>query len=289
MVENLSEKNWDITAYDVNDDAKKKVEEFGVKTTDSIAGLFENRQEDEEMILWLQIPYKFVEGVIEEMEPLLKAGDTVVDAGNSPYKLDVERSERLGAKDVVYMDVGISGGVEGARHGACVMIGGKKEKFEEMENLFEDISLPKGYQYLGKSGSGHYVKMVHNGIEYSIMQGIAEGFDLMDQSEFDLDLKDVVRIYQQQSIITSRLMGWLGQGFDEFGVELDEVSGSVGALGEGLWTIETAHEKDIKMPALEAAYQTRIDSQENPTYRGKLVQTMRRMFGGHVGVTKISE
>jgi len=120
-----------------------------------------------------------------------------------------------------------------------------------------------------------------------MMQSIAEGFDLMAQSEFNPNLKDVVRIYQQESVITSRLVGWLGQGFDIYGTDLEEVSGSVGALGEGQWTIDAAHRDGMVIPAIEAALATRLETQKEPTYRGKLLQTMRNMFGGHSGVTKI--
>ena len=285
MVENLHEKGWGIVAYDVSKETREEVRALGVTVVDSVEEMFAMR--DGAMTLWFQIPYKFVSDMLDTIEPHVQAGDVIVDAGNSPFKLAIERSARFAQHEVAFMDVGISGGVEGARHGACVMIGGPQETFTALEQLFTDISLPQGYQYLGKAGSGHYVKMVHNGIEYSMMQGIAEGFDLMNQSEFDLNLQDIVRIYQQQSIVTSRLIGWLGEGFDTYGVELEEVNGSVGALGEGLWTIQTAHENGITMPALEAAYDTRMASQDMPTYRGQLLQTMRQMFGGHVGVNKI--
>ncbi len=285
MVQNLHEKGWSIVGYDVSEDTRNEVRGLGIMVVDSVEELFEKREG--EMTIWFQIPYTFLSDMLDKIEPYLQADDTIVDAGNSPFRLAIERSERFSKSHVDFMDVGISGGVEGARNGACLMIGGTETTFKSLERLFRDISRPEGYQYLGRAGSGHYVKMVHNGIEYSMMQGIAEGFDLMNQSEFDLDLQDIVRIYQQESIVTSRLIGWLGEGFDTYGVALDEVQGSVGALGEGLWTIETAHAYGIKMPALEAAYATRIASQAKPTYRGKLLQTMRQMFGGHVGVNKI--
>jgi len=282
MVQALVEKQWEVVAFDVNADARAAVGEFGVRTVDSVPGFFnEETKAEEGKVFWLQIPHMFVDEVIAELLLHLNKGDIVVDAGNSRFTLAKERAEKLAAVGAHFVDTGVSGGVEGARNGACMMIGAEKEIFDAIEPLFVDMALPDGYQYLGGNGAGHFVKMVHNGIEYGMMQAIAEGFDIMDQSDFDLNLQDVTRIYQKESIVTSRLVGWLAQGFDVYGTDLEEVSGSVGANGEGLWTIETAHEMGMSVPAIESSLEERKQSQEKPSYRGKLLQTMRAMFGGH--------
>jgi len=282
----LAEKGWDVQAFDLNEEARNSVKEHGVQTYSTVQDLFANK-EKETKIVWIMVPYKYVDDVLVDVKPFLQEGDIVIDGGNSPYKNAIRRDKEVQEFGARFMDVGVSGGPEGARNGACLMIGGPKPCFDKIEELFKDIAAPEAYQYLGKTGAGHYIKMVHNGIEYGMMQAIAEGFDLMAQSEFDPELKDIARIYQQQSVVTSRLVGWLAQGFDEYGTALTEVNGSVGALGEGLWTIEAAHADGMKLPAIEAAYDERIRSQEKPTYRGQLLQTMRQMFGGHVGVNKI--
>jgi len=286
MVEQLLEKGWQVHAFDVNQEARDYAASKGAITANSVAELYADRG-DESITSWIMVPYKFVDNVLDDITPYLTSGDTIIDGGNSPYQHAVERAGDVATTGVEFMDVGVSGGPKGARNGACLMIGGNPDTYNQHEELFKDLAAKDAYQYLGKTGAGHYIKMVHNGIEYGMMQSIAEGFDLMAQSEFNPNLKDIVRIYQQQSVITSRLVGWLGEGFDIYGTDLTEVSGSVGALGEGQWTIDAAHRDGMTIPAIEAALATRLETQKQPTYRGKLLQTMRNMFGGHSGVTKI--
>ena len=288
MTTRLHEKGWDVHAFDVDQSAREKAEAQGITVHASYKELLGAHTENR--IIWIMVPHKFVQDVIDQIMPFLCEGDVVIDAGNSPYKLAQVRGKTLGEVGAQFMDVGVSGGPEGARDGACLMIGGKKDTYDRLEPLFADIAAPEAYQHLGPVSAGHFVKMVHNGIEYGMMQSIAEGFDLMHETdEFDLSMKDVTRIYQQQSVITSRLVGWLGQGFEHYGEELEEVSGKVGANGEGLWTVEAAHTRGMTLPAIESSIQQRNDSQENPDYRGKLLQTMRQMFGGHVGGNTINK
>ena len=179
------------------------------------------------------------------------------------------------------MDVGVSGGPEGARHGACMMIGGKREKFEKYEQIFNDLSINGGYAYMGDTGAGHFTKMVHNGIEYGMMQAIGEGFEILKSSEFNLDLNEVSRIYNNGSVIESRLVGWLQNGYKEEGVDLKAISGEISHSGEGLWTVEEAKLKNISAPVIEASLQFRINSTNNPSYAGKVVSVLRNQFGGH--------
>ncbi len=212
---------------------------------------------------------------------VLEAGDTVIDGGNSHFGDAPERAERLGRLGIRFIDCGTSGGPEGARHGACFMVGGERSDFERIEPMLADLAAPGGYAHFPGTGAGHYVKMVHNGIEYGMMQSIAEGFALMHEAPYDLDLAAVADVYQHGSVVQSRLMGWLCEAYDELGSDLEGVSGSVGRTGEGEWTVDAAREAGVAVPAIRTALQFRIDSEEAPSYAGRVLTAMRNAFGGH--------
>jgi len=161
------------------------------------------------------------------------------------------------------------------------MLGGDPEVFARAEAVFADVAVHNGYHLFGPVGSGHFVKMVHNGIEYGMMQAIAEGFTLMRDTRSDLDLGAVADVYQHASVIESRLVGWLRDAYARYGDELTSVSGNVGHTGEGAWTVETARDAGIPVPVIEAALRFRIDSADDPSYTGKVLQALRNEFGGH--------
>ena len=227
------------------------------------------------------VPHNVVDQVISDLSDILKPGDVIMDCGNSNYQETVRRGNDLKEKGLVFMDVGTSGGPSGARNGACMMIGGDREKFQKYEQLFKDLSTEGGYAYMGKTGAGHFVKMVHNGIEYGMMQAIGEGFEILQKSPFDLDLAEVSRIYNNGSVIESRLVGWLQKAYREEGVELSNISGEVSHSGEGLWTVEAAKKEGVPAPVIEASLKFRIDSTGNPSYTGQVVSALRNQFGGH--------
>jgi 6-phosphogluconate dehydrogenase len=179
------------------------------------------------------------------------------------------------------VDVGFSGGPYGARHGGCLMIGGKGQIFHILKNLYHDISLEGGYQHFEGAGAGHFVKMIHNGIEYGMMQAIAEGAHVLKKSSFNLDMSKVADIYDNGSVIESRLIGWLYQAFKTYGPDLMDVSGTVGHTGEGAWTVQAAKELGIDVKVIQDSLQFRIDSAKNPDYTGKVLSALRNMFGGH--------
>jgi 6-phosphogluconate dehydrogenase len=193
----------------------------------------------------------------------------------------MRRARELEEKGIHFLDVGVSGGPRVARNGACIMVGGRKEIFKRFKSLFRDLSVRGGYGYMGKPGAGHFVKMVHNGIEYGMMQALAEGFAVMKDSPFDLDLNKVAEIYNHRSVIESRLVDWLKKAFEQYGEDLNEISGSVSHSGEGVWTVEAAKEFGIPIPIIEGALNFRIESQNNPTYTGKILSALRNQFGGH--------
>jgi len=212
---------------------------------------------------------------------LLAPGDVVIDGGNSEYLHAPPRAERLAENGIRFLDCGTSGGPDGARNGACLMIGGDREVFESLEPMFADVAVAGGYRFFPGHGAGHFVKMVHNGIEYGMMQAIAEGFAVMHASPFDLDLAEVTDIYQHGSVVESRLVGWLGEGYAELGNDLEGASGVVGHSGEGEWTIRAADALGVPTPVITDSLRVRVETETAPTYTGQALTAMRNAFGGH--------
>lgn len=288
MVRLLLEKGHEVVATDPDEKARNEAAAAGAEVVENLLE-FKDRLEGEKFI-WIMVPHQIVDNVLADLGDILSPGDVVMDGGNSNYKETVRRGAELKAKGLVFMDVGVSGGPSGARNGACMMIGGARDKFDKYEQLFKDLSVPEGYAYMGQCGSGHYVKMIHNGIEYGMMQAIGEGFEILKESAFNLDLNEVSRIYNNGSVIESRLVGWLGKAYQEEGVDLEAISGEVSHSGEGQWTVEEAKEcrvsatqtKEIPVPVIEASLQFRIKSTGNPSYTGQVVSALRNQFGGHI-------
>ena len=212
---------------------------------------------------------------------LLAPGDVIIDGGNSQYADSPRRAGRLAETGVRFLDCGTSGGPDGARNGACLMIGGDPEVFETLEPMFADVSVPGGYRFFPGHGAGHFVKMVHNGIEYGMMQAIAEGFAVLHESPFELDLDEVTGVYQHGSVVESRLVGWLGEAYGELGGDLEGASGVVGHSGEGEWTILAAAALGVPVPVIEESLRARIETETTPTYAGMVLTAMRNAFGGH--------
>ncbi len=239
-------------------------------------------------VIWLMVPAgapvdqllfgaEDAPGLAESLTP----GDVVIDGGNSHYTDAPPRAERLAALGVHYVDCGTSGGPDGARNGACLMIGGQRMVFDQLEPMFADAAAPNAYRFFEGHGAGHFVKMVHNGIEYGMMQAIAEGFEVLHASPFGLDLEQVADLYQNRSVVESRLVGWLRDQYAEYGDDLEGVSGVVGYSGEGEWTIHAAHDLGVDVPVIEKSLEERVASKEAPRYAGKALTAMRDAFGGH--------
>jgi len=279
MVELLLDQKYEVVVYNRSEEPVKKIAERGAQPADSlrtlVAGLAPPR------LVWIMVPYTAVDDVLKDLVPLLAKGDTVIDGGNSPYKESMRRAKELEGKNIDFLDAGVSGGPGGARTGACIMVGGKEAVFQMYEKLFGDLAVKSGYAYLGGSGAGHFVKMVHNGIEYGIMQALAEGFAVMKASPFNLNLEKVADLYNHRSVIESRLVGWLKSAYEQSGPELKDISGSVAQSGEGMWTVDAAKELGIPVPIIQGALDFRLQSQKNPSYTGKIVSALRHQFGGH--------
>ena len=279
MVERLLEKGYRPVTFDVNEDVTKKTAVLGAEPTaslKSLAGILLPPR-----LIWLMVPHETVDAVLDDLVPFLGFGDTIIDGGNSYYKDSIRRAETLAAKGIDFLDAGVSGGPAGALNGACIMVGGKRGTFDGYEDLFRDLSVPGGYEYVGTHGAGHFVKMVHNGIEYGMMQSLGEGFALMRASPFNLNLAAVAELYNHGSVITSRLTGWLKETFQEYGEDLDAVSGAVAQSGEGMWTVEAGKEYKVSVPVIAAAVQFRVASQKSPSYTGQILSGLRNQFGKH--------
>jgi 6-phosphogluconate dehydrogenase (decarboxylating) len=279
MVERLIEKGHAVVVYDKDKEAVMNISKRGAQAAASLTSLSEALPLPR--LVWLMVPYQAVDPVLKELVPLLQQGDTVIDGGNSPYKESMRRALELEKRGIDFLDIGVSGGPAGARNGACLMIGGKEPLFEKLEGLFRSLSADQGYGYMGRSGSGHFVKMVHNGIEYGMMQAIAEGFAVMKASSFDLNLSAVSEVYNHRSVIESRLIGWLKHAFEEYGEDLREIDGSVSQSGEGQWTVQAGRDLGIPVPVIEGALNFRMQSQNKPSYTGQIVSALRNQFGGH--------
>ncbi len=279
MVERLLEKGHQVIATDVNEDAVARIEAKGAVATRGIQELTEKLEGVR--TVWVMVPHQFVDSVLNEMLPLLNEGDIVIDGGNSFFEDSVRRYGVCKEKGVRFLDAGISGGPHGARTGACIMVGGDKDVFLQIEELFRDLALPEGCAYVGNAGAGHFVKMVHNGIEYGMMQAIAEGFAVMKASAFSIQLEDTAQLFQHGSVIESRLVGWLRDGYQAHGEDLADISGEVGSSGEGAWTVETAKKLNVQTPIIEGSLNFRTASHGNPSYTGQVLSVMRNQFGGH--------
>lgn len=279
----LIEKGWHVTGYNKTAVKTKKLEQQGISGAYSLKELVKTLESPR--IVWLMIPAgKPVDSVLFSKNGLvnyLDKGDMVIDGGNSFYKDSVKRYKKLEKKRIHFIDVGVSGGPKGARYGACLMVGGAKKIYNKLLPLFKDISVKDGVAHFSGAGAGHFVKMVHNGIEYGMMQAIAEGFTILKNADYNLDLKAIAQVYNHGSVIESRLISWLKNSFELYGQSLKGVSGKVGHTGEGAWTVKIAKEMDIKAKIIKRALDFRVQSEKNPSYTGKILSALREQFGGH--------
>jgi 6-phosphogluconate dehydrogenase len=276
---NIKSKGHDVVAFDINEATLKSIQQHRIKTVASVQELAETLTS--KRVIWLMIPAgELVDYTLDTLKPFLAVGDIVIDGGNSFYKDSIRRSEDLKGLQIDYLDCGTSGGTEGALHGVCAMIGGNRFAFNYCEQLFKDIAVPNGYLYCGKSGSGHFVKMVHNGIEYGMMQSIAEGFEVMQKSDFKLNLEHVAGVWNHGSVVRSWLME-LTENALRKDPGLESIKGIMHSSGEGKWTLETALEQQIATPVIALSLLMRYRSKEEDTFSGKIVAALRNEFGGH--------
>ncbi|MFK7676909.1 phosphogluconate dehydrogenase (NAD(+)-dependent, decarboxylating) [Priestia megaterium] len=276
--QNLLDQRHDVVAFDVNSNAVEQMKEYGASGVSSLQELVQSLETPR--VVWLMVPHTVVDSVISEVKPLLAEGDIVIEAGNSHYKESIRRYNELKENKIRFMDVGTSGGMEGARNGACYMIGGDREAWEIVEPIFRDTAVENGYLYAGEAGSGHFLKMVHNGIEYGMMAAIGEGFEVLEKSQFDYDYEKVARVWNNGSVIRSWLMELTENAFSK-DTKLDDIKGVMNSSGEGKWTVETALDLQTATPVIAMSLLMRYRSLEDDTFTGKVVSALRNEFGGH--------
>ena len=283
LAANLKDHGHIVIGYDLDETARCKTEQQGIQTVSSLDALIEQLQE-ERKVVWMMLPCgNPTEGTILQLMDKLGEGDILIEAGNSNYKDSIRRSAMVKEKGISYLDAGTSGGLAGARHGACMMIGGEKEAFDYLKQVFYDVSIEQGCMYTGESGSGHFMKMVHNGIEYGMMQAIGEGFQIMEESPFQYDLEKVAENWNHGSVIRGWLMELAQNKFSQ-NPHLENYKGSVDASGEAKWTIETALELEAPAPVIALSLMMRNRSKEDDSFCCKVVAALRNGFGGHAFV-----
>ncbi|MGG3466259.1 phosphogluconate dehydrogenase (NAD(+)-dependent, decarboxylating) [Neobacillus pocheonensis] len=275
---NLCDHHHEVVAFDVNSKAVEEIKSYGAAGVSSYEELLQSLEKPR--IVWIMVPHDVVDSVIGEITPFLEKGDIIIEAGNSHYKESIRRYNELKELGVSFMDAGTSGGTEGARNGACYMVGGDPEAWEVVEPIFRDTAVENGYLYAGKTGSGHFLKMVHNGIEYGMMAAIGEGFEVLEKSEFDYDYEKVAKVWNNGSVIRSWLMELTENAFSK-DPKLDEIKGIMHSSGEGKWTVEAALDLQAAVPVIAMSLLMRYRSQENDTFTGKVVAALRNEFGGH--------
>ncbi len=219
MTTHLVEAGYKVVGYNRSDAPKEEAEKAGIEVAPSLTDLVANLSAPR--VVWLMVPSSAVDTVLAEITPLLSSGDTIIDGGNSFYKDSIRRHAELKTKDLNFLDCGTSGGMTGARHGASIMVGGNTDVFSKHEHIFKSLATKDGYARFGNEGAGHFVKMIHNGIEYGMMGAIAEGVTVLHEHEavFGIDLRAVLKPYEHESIITSKLVSWLRQAYEEGQIE----------------------------------------------------------------------
>ncbi|MEJ8803525.1 phosphogluconate dehydrogenase (NAD(+)-dependent, decarboxylating) [Pontibacter sp. H249] len=276
---NLRDHKHDVVAFDLVPATTDAIAKEGVTPAYTIPEVAEKLTGRK--VVWIMVPAGDpVDAVIDQLVPQMQSGDIIIDGGNSNYKDSVKRAEVLKASGIFFLDCGTSGGLEGARNGACTMIGGEPEAFAYCEEIFRDVSVEKGYLHVGKPGSGHFVKMIHNGVEYGMMQAIAEGFEVLHKSEFNMDYKEVARVWNHGSVVRSWLMELVEKAFGK-DPELTSIKGIMHSSGEGKWTVETALDMQVATPVIAMSLLMRYRSYETDTFSGKVVAALRNEFGGH--------
>jgi 6-phosphogluconate dehydrogenase len=233
-------------------------------------------------VVWLMVPAgDATEKTMEEWAALLSPGDTIVDGGNSDFRDSQRRHQLMAGRGIRFVDAGISGGVWGLQNGYGTMVGGDREAVEPLEPVFRSLAPEDGYIHAGPSGAGHFTKMVHNGIEYGLMQAYAEGFEILHASEFPLDLAAVAKAWQHGTVIRSWLLELAGLAFEQHGEDLGDIKGWVADSGEGRWTVREAINLDVPAPIITLSLLARFASRQDESFSAKVTAALRQQFGGH--------
>lgn len=282
LVKNAADNGHEVVAFDLNADSVKEADAY----SDLVSGATDMddmlAQLPSPKVVWVMVPAGVpTNSTIDTLIEKLDEGDIIIDGGNSNYKDNLEQNKRTTAAGIKFFDAGTSGGMSGARNGGNFMIGGDDaEAWKVLEPLFKSIALEDGYLYTGRLGSGHYLKMVHNGIEYGMMQAIAEGFEVLEASQFDYDYEAVAKLWNHGSVVRSWLMELAEEQFAK-DPKLSAISGRMHSSGEGKWTIEESLDLEVPAPVIALSLMMRYRSLQEDTFTGKVVSALRNGFGGH--------
>ena len=279
MVTRLVQGGHSVVAYDRSADAVARAEAAGARGVSTLDALIEGLAAPR--AVWVMVPSGDpTESTVTSLGRLLSAGDTIVDGGNTNFHDDVRRAQSLASRRIDYVDAGTSGGIWGLKEGYCLMVGGKPEVCARLEPIFLTLAPKDGYLRVGDHGAGHYVKMIHNGIEYGLMQAYAEGFELMHASDYRIDLGAVASLWNQGSVVRSWLLELTARALAE-DAELAGLKGYVEDSGEGRWTLHEAIDRAVPLPVLSAALFTRFRSRGDNPFAERMLAALRNQFGGH--------
>jgi 6-phosphogluconate dehydrogenase len=271
MTERLREHGHDVRSYDPN---------VAERTAASLAELKE--QLEPPRAFWLMIPAgEITENTFHELLGIAEEGDSIVDGGNSNFHDSKRRYAEAKQHGIHFIDTGVSGGIWGLEIGFCLMVGGDDEPVQRLEPIFIGLAPEDGYAHVGPSGAGHFVKMIHNGIEYGLMQSYAEGFEIMDHCEYDLDLLEISGIWRNGSVVRSWLLELLHSAFEQHGSQLDDIAPYVEDSGEGRWTLTEAMNENVPAPVIAASLFARFASRDEIKFSAKVAAALRNQFGGH--------
>ena len=271
MTDRLRDHDHDVRTYDPAVESR---------TAASLEEL--KSQLDAPRAFWMMVPAgKITEDTFQQLLQLAEKGDTIVDGGNSNFRDSQRRHREAQAKGLQFVDAGVSGGIWGLRVGFCLMVGGDDEPVQRLEPIFTSLAPEDGYAHVGASGAGHFTKMVHNGIEYGMMQAYAEGFEIIEHSEFDVDLHELAGIWRYGSVVRSWLLELLHSAFEEYGNSLGDIVPYVEDSGEGRWTIHEAIAENVPAPVISAALFARFVSRDEENFAARVTAALRNQFGGH--------
>ena len=280
MVRRLLRDGHAVVAYNRSPEKTQEIAGEGATPSFSIAELVEKLEKPR--TAWIMVPAgAATEAQITELIEHLEPGDTIVDGGNTNFHDDVRRHEELAKHGIRYVDAGVSGGVWGLANGFCLMVGGDREAVEPLEPIFGSLAPADGYLHAGPPGAGHYVKMIHNGIEYGLMQAYAEGFEIMHASEYPIDLGAIAELWNHGSVVRSWLLELAVDAFKSNGPDLANIKGWVADSGEGRWTVQEAIDRDVPAPVITLSLLTRFRSRQPDSYGAKVLAALRNEFGGH--------
>ncbi|NGX44137.1 MAG: 6-phosphogluconate dehydrogenase, NAD(+)-dependent, decarboxylating [Candidatus Anoxychlamydiales bacterium] len=270
----------EVTGFDLNEEALKLAEKEGMIVASSIQELISKLKPPR--VIWMMVPSgEITDKTIENISNALSKDDILIDGGNSFYKESIKHFENLKKKNINFLDIGTSGGIWGLKEGYCLMVGGDEKSFNYVEPILKTLTIKDGYSYMGKAGSGHYVKMIHNGIEYGLMQAYAEGFEMLkEKKEFDLDLHKISKLWKSSSVVRSWLLDLLENVFEK-DQKLSGIKAFVKDSGEGRWALKEAIDLEVSTPVIAVSLFERFSSRKKDAFQDKILAKLRDEFGGH--------